>query len=187
MKLFGKLGGPHDLAVSMVGPKLGDELLQVGSGDGGLAASLAAKVGLTGRACVVDATQAGLARAERGAVKRGVLVELTEGPPGQLPHPDAVFDIVVLNDLLAGLDQDARRAALRETRRVLRPGKRLMVVEPLPKGRLAGLFDAPTSKTDYGGAEAALKDAGFVAVRTLAERDGLRFVEGVAPRSAAAV
>jgi len=42
------------LAVSMSGLKLGDRLLMLGCADTALAAALAAKVGLTGRACVLD-------------------------------------------------------------------------------------------------------------------------------------
>ena len=66
-RFFRKLGDKHDLAVSMVGIKLGNALLQLGCGDGGLLAALAAKVGLTGRAAAVDATPEGVAAGELGA------------------------------------------------------------------------------------------------------------------------
>jgi len=185
MKFFGKLGGPHDLAVSMVGLKLGDAFLQLGCGDGGLLAALAAKVGLTGRACAVDDAEAGVARGAQGAAKGGVLVDIAQAPYGQLPHDDAAFDVIVLNDLVGGLAPEPRAACLREARRVLRPGGRLLLVERTGRGGLAALVSRPQADPHYtasGGAEPALKAEGFAAVRTLSERAGLRFVEAVRPR-----
>lgn len=183
-RFFGKLGGRHDLAVSMVGVKLGDALLQLGCGDGGLLAALAAKVGLTGRAAAVDATRDGVAAGERGAAKGGVLVETAEAAYDRLPHDDAAFDVVVIHDLLAAMSREGRVVCLREARRVLRPAGRLTVVERI-RGGAGALVGRRHEDPDYrasGGVEPALKAAGFVAVRTLAERDGLRFAEGVRPR-----
>jgi ubiquinone/menaquinone biosynthesis C-methylase UbiE len=186
MKFLKKLGGPHDLAVSMVGLKLGDRLLQVGCGDGGILAALAAKVGLTGRAAAVDATADGVARGERGAAKGGVLVEVQQAPYRSLPFEDGAYDVVVLNDVLARVEPDERIPTLRETRRILRPGGRIVVIEPVPRGGLGALLSRSSQDPSYvasGGAEAALRAEGFVAVRTLVERAGLRFAEGVKPRA----
>lgn len=184
-RFFGKLGGRHDLAVSMVGVKLGHALLQLGCGDGGLLAALAAKVGLTGRAAAVDATREGVAAGDRGAARGGVLVETAQAAYDRLPHEDAGFDIVVIDDLLATMRPEDRVACLRETRRVLRPAGRLIVVERIRRGGLGALVSRRHEDPHYlasGGAEPAVRAEGFVAVRTLAERDGLRFVEGVRPR-----
>lgn len=183
-QFFRRLGSKHDLAVSMVGLKLGDALLQLGCGDGGLLAALAAKVGLTGHAAAVDATPEGVAAGERGAALGGALVEITKAPYGQLPFQDGIFDVVTINDLVAGLGPNDRVACLRETLRVLRHGGRVVVLERTGRGGLGRLVSRRRQDARYGssgGAEAALKAEGFVAVRTLAERNRLRFIEGVRP------
>ncbi|MGH9331332.1 MAG: methyltransferase domain-containing protein, partial [Vicinamibacterales bacterium] len=103
MKLFRSGPGPHDLAVSMIGVKLGDRLLQIGCGDGGLFAALASKTGLTGRAAAIDPSESAVARATRAAEREGVLVEISSVPPAPLPFDDASFDVVVLLDTLRPL------------------------------------------------------------------------------------
>ena len=187
MPLFRTLpGGFLDLAVSMVGVKLGDRLLQIGCGDGVLLAALAAKVGLTGRACAVDATAAGAARGQAGAARGGALVEIAEAPYRALPHDADAFDIVVLYDALAGASDEDRRAWMREVVRVVRPGGRALIVDRLPRTGLAALFGQPAVDPTYaagGGGQTALTSAGFIAVRTLSERAGFRFAEGVRPRN----
>lgn len=177
MKLFRSGLGPHHLAVSMIGVKLGDRLLQIGCGDGGLLAALASKTGLTGRAAAIDPSDAAVARATRAAEREGVLVEISSAPLTRLPFDDASFDIVVLLDALRPLTPEARTAALADATRVLRRGGRAIVVEPAPRGGLAALV-GPRSDPQYS-VEEWLRSAGLRAVRVLAERDGQRFAEGV--------
>lgn len=177
MKLFRPGPGPHDLAVSMIGVKLGDRLLQIGCGDGGLLAALASKTGLTGHAAAIDPSPEAVARATRTAEREGVLVEITAAPVAPLPFGDASSDVVVMLDALRPLTPEERTSLLAETSRVLRPGGRAVVVEPAPRGGLAGLL---ASRPDpMYSAEEWLRSAGLRAVRVLAERDGQKFVEGV--------
>lgn len=182
MALFRKLPTADALLTSMVGVSLGDRLLQLGCGDGRLFALLAAKVGLTGRACATDASAVGVARGRQAAARAGVLVEVTTGAYDALPHEADAFDVVVIHDVLATLGPAARAACLREVARVLRPGGRTVVVETLSRGLFRRRPPADPSYAS-GGAVAALQEAGFVAVRTLSEREGYRFVEGVKPRA----
>lgn len=187
MRLFRKLpGGLRDLAVSMVGVKLGDRFLHLGCGDGRLLAALAARVGLTGRAAAVDASDAGVEAGERAVVKNGVLAEVARAPYQALPHDAEAFDVVVIQDALVSMNAAERTACLNEVLRVLRPGGRCLIVERLARGGLAAFFRQPAVEPGYaagGGGEGALRTAGLVAVRTLSERGGLRFVEGVRPRT----
>jgi len=174
------------LAVSMSGVKLGERLLQVGVDDAAIAGLLAAKTGLSGSASHAVSTDGEAVKVNRGAKKAGALVEVRVTPLGQLPFEAASFDVVVIHSAggqLASADTSARLAGLRDLLRVLRPGGRLVAIEPGTPAGLTSVFrGAPAAQAAYegaGGTPAALREAGFGGVRELADREGLKFVEGV--------
>lgn len=168
------------LAVSMSGLKLGDRLLVIGCSDPILIAGLAAKVGLTGRACAVDESASRAMEAGRVAEREGALIETATAPDWQLPYDENSFDVVVVRAMLSGTTPDSRSSALREARRVLRPGGRCVAIEGSTRRGLTSLMGGgQTAAPNADEATGALVSAGFVAVRTLAERDGMLFVEGV--------
>ena len=169
------------LSVSMTGVKLGDRVLVVGCGDPRLIAALAAKAGMSGRTCAVDESPdvrrpRGADRAQGRSARRNV---------GAMPHALAFdresFDLVVLRD--AGT-RDRRVASAGASRK--RGG---CCVPEGAHGRSTRWRAAAWPRCFGGsaplgadsGAEAieVFKAQGFVAVRTLAEREGLRFVEAV--------
>jgi ubiquinone/menaquinone biosynthesis C-methylase UbiE len=80
------------------------------------------------------------------------------------------------------MSADDRVAALREARRVLRPGGRAIVIGAAPRGGLGALFTRAQHDAGFD-ATGALQAGGFKSVRLLAEREGLRFVEGIKPRN----
>jgi ubiquinone/menaquinone biosynthesis C-methylase UbiE len=170
------------LAVSMAGLKLGDRLLVLGCSDTALIAALAAKVGLTGRACMLDESEEVRARAARVVEQNGALAESFAGPVTTLLFDWGSFDVGVVRNLLHTLEPARQAASLNEVRRVLRPGGRCIVIDDGRRGGLAGLLSANPAAERYatgGGASPLLTAAGFRAVRNLAEREGLIFVEGV--------
>jgi SAM-dependent methyltransferase len=183
------------LAVSMAGAKLGDRVLVMGCGDPRLIAALAAKAGLSGRTCAVDPSADRATEAGRVSLKEGVLVETAASPLSALPFDDGSLDLVVLRDVLGarpeGTDQErgagqAPDAAVAEAHRVLRPGGRCMAIDTLGERGVAAILGGrqPTSEAGAGGERtvAILQAGGFVAVRVLAEREGLRFAEAVKGR-----
>jgi ubiquinone/menaquinone biosynthesis C-methylase UbiE len=170
------------LSVSMAGVKLGDRVLVVGCGDARLIAALAAKAGLSGRACAVDESPDRATEAARVTLREGALVETSSSPPTALSFEAASFDLVVLRDALSRLESQFQILVAQEALRVLRPGGRCMVIDTLPAAGMASLFsskETPKSPGDSAPTIALLKKQGFVAVRVLAERDGLRFVEAI--------
>lgn len=182
MALFRKSDSLEPLAVSMAGVKLGNRVLVIGCTDPTLIAALAAKAGLTGRACAVDADEARAARAADGVERAGALAEVTAARLPQLPFEDAAFDLVVVRDVLARFAD--RQALLHEVQRVLRPGGRCVTVDTTAAAGLGALFGRSRGADNAaylagGGAAPLLTAAGFFAVRSLAERERLAFAEGV--------
>ena len=164
------------LAVTMTGVKLGDRLLVVGGTHEKIVAQLALKPGLTGLTCVLDEKADVSTRAAAAAEREGALVERETAPHTMLPHNDSAFDIVVINHALGRVAPDRRIQILNEARRVLRNGGRCIAIEAAARGALASLVTkggAPA--TDL---EQAFSAAGLRAVRTLAQREGMVFVEG---------
>jgi ubiquinone/menaquinone biosynthesis C-methylase UbiE len=149
------------LSVSMAGVKLADRVLVIGCGDARFIAALAVKTGLTGRACALDESPERANQAKAIALREGALIESFSSPYHALPFDPDAFDLVVLREIPA-----APTAAFEQARRVLRGGGRCMAILPPPEGGADALLDH-------------FRQAGFVAVRTLAEREGLVFVEAV--------
>jgi SAM-dependent methyltransferase len=166
----GRGGSMDPLHVSMTGVRMGERFLQIGCHDRALLAGLAAKVGLSGNAAVAAFDDAQVKRAGKVGAKVGALIDARMIDGRALPFDSDQFDMVVVDDTggaFGGIDAGARLDYLRDARRTLRHGGRIEVVEGI--------------KTQPQG-DATVRDmesAGFKPVRVLAERDGLRFVEGL--------
>src|SRR5262245_14354572 len=186
--MFLKRQNPHGLAVSMAGPKMGDRLLQVGCAHAGRLGAVAVKVGLSGRAVAIVPDESSAARARKGAAEAGALVDVEVAPPTGLPVENDGFDLAVVDDtggLLGGLRPEDRVGSIRELLRVLRPGGRAMIIGAAPRGGLGALLSRAPAGPPFaasGDAVLALQADGFKSVRTLAEREGLIFVEGIKSR-----
>lgn len=169
----------------MTGAKMGERVVQIGCAHGGRLGAIAAPVGLSGRAVAIVPDDAAAARARKGAAESGVLVEVEVAPPTRVPLDNDAFDVAVIDDtggLLSTMPAEDRVATVREAIRILRPGGRVIVIGALPRGGLGALFSRAPSAPSADPA-AALQADGFKSVRTLAEREGLRFTEGIKPRT----
>ncbi|MDA1092495.1 MAG: class I SAM-dependent methyltransferase [Acidobacteria bacterium] len=172
----------------MIGPKRDNRVLQIGAHDPDLIARLAQAVGLNGQASALVPDEPARDVLNKASTARGVLVDVKVSPFRTPPFAEGWFDIVVIPDLIGGMRPHERVGTLKGARQVLRVGGRCVVIEPAPRGGLGALFSARTLDPHYrahGGAEAALKAEGFQPVRTLAERDGVMFTEGLKPDATA--
>jgi SAM-dependent methyltransferase len=99
--------------------RAGFDVLDVGCGPGTITADLARRVA-PGRVVGVDPSARVLAEARRAAADAGVEVRFEVGDVHALAHPDDSFDVVHAHQVLQHLADPV--AALREMRRVARPG-----------------------------------------------------------------
>jgi len=107
----------------------GESVLDVGCGTGTLAIEAKRRVGLTGSVYGIDASPAMVARATNKAKKKGTEVTFELGLAESLVFPDGRFDVVLSTVMLHHLPRKAREQGVREMRRVLKPGGRLLVVD----------------------------------------------------------
>lgn len=167
------------LGVSMAAVKLGQRLLAVGAREAKLVAALGVKAGLTGRTVVIDADAEQLAKGAEEILKEGALVETIHAPIGMWPLDAESFDVAVIPHLLPTLDREVRARCVNEVFRVLRPGGRVLVVEPARRSGFGALLQRQTADPSYKGPTDPLQAAGFTAVRVLAETDGVVYAEGM--------
>lgn len=172
-----KVEAGEPLVAAMTAIRTGNRLLIIGCGATKVIAQIAARPGISGRACAVDSAADRTARAAAAAQREGALLEVETAPFTALPFPTDAFDVVVINHVLSQLESNQRVPCVAEGARVVRGGGRCVVVQPGRGGGLAGIFGGAPKMTGAD-VEAALSSAGFVAVRTIAEREGLLFVEG---------
>jgi ubiquinone/menaquinone biosynthesis C-methylase UbiE len=107
----------------------GEAVLDIGCGTGTLAILAKRQVGAGGAVTGVDASPEMIARARAKARRAGVDVTLAEGAAQALPLPDSTVDVVLSTLMLHHVPRKARSQVVREIKRVLRPGGRILAVD----------------------------------------------------------
>ncbi len=133
------VGRIHRQLLDRAGLEPGQRVLEIGCGTGNLLTALGRRRPDV-EAVGIDPDPAALRRARRKAVRRKLPIRFEQAYAGGLPLPDAGFDRVLSSFMLHHLDEAERLRALREVRRVLRPGGQLHVVDAdaTPSGRGGG-------------------------------------------------
>jgi len=115
--------GLRDMRHGLIAEAAGS-VLEVGAGTG---RNLAHYDGGLDSLVLTEPEPAMLRRLQRKTTERAPLAKVLRAPAEDLPFEDAAFDTVVATLVLCGVDDQAR--SLREIRRVLRPGGRLLFLE----------------------------------------------------------
>ena len=174
--------------MAMSGVRMGERLLQIGVDDASVLGSLAAKVGISGHAAIVALDQRSADRARVGVAEASALADVSVTNDGSLPFAGESFDVAIVHGvsgLLTVMSDDVRARLLSQVLHSTRGGGRVIVTEAGERSGLKAML-APGPKKDEayersGGTVAALERAGFRPVRLLADRDGIRFIEGLKP------
>jgi SAM-dependent methyltransferase len=124
----GKQSPEHLRAV--LAPRAGERMLEIGPGIGVYSLPIATALAPDGGLEAIDVQAEMLADLSRRAATAGVRnITTVHGDAQRLPYPDASFDAAYIVEVLGEIPDPA--AALRELRRVLKPGGRLIVGEAI--------------------------------------------------------
>jgi demethylmenaquinone methyltransferase/2-methoxy-6-polyprenyl-1,4-benzoquinol methylase len=115
--------------------ELGDRILEVGFGTGQTICALAERVGRIGLVCGIDVSLKMVRKTRNRIEAHGLTcgVDLQMGDARHLPYMEAVFDVVFTSYLLDLIATQSIPTVLKEFRRVLKSGGRLVLVN-LSKG-----------------------------------------------------
>ncbi len=145
---YNKIAGVYDLlaehseqsmrevALEMLAPAPGEQLLEIGFGTGHVLARLARAVGSTGKVFGIDISENMLAQARERLQKEGLVdrVTLDCGDAEDLPYPSDFLDGIIMCFTLELFDTPDIPRVLAQCKRALRPGGRIVVAAVSKEG-----------------------------------------------------
>jgi arsenite methyltransferase len=185
-----QLAPVRDRVLDNAAVREGDVLLDVGCGDGLVGFGAIDRVGESGRVLFSDVSRALLDHARSLADEAGVSdrCEFVQARAEELsPFPDESVDVVTTRSVVIYVPADDKRRALEAFFRVLKPGGRLSMFEPInrfaypePENRLFGFDVTPILpvvrklKAAHPGGDDTLLDFDERDLLAFAERAGFR-------------
>lgn len=167
--LLGRERGFRRRLVQLARLAPGESVLDIGCGTGSLAIAAKQRVGSSGTVEGLDASPEMIARARKKTIGLGADIAFSNGVVEALPFPDRQFDAALSTMMLHHLPRESRQRCVREVRRVLRAGGRLLVVDfgKSPAGR-KGLIEHfhRHGRLDVREIVAILTDVGFAIVES---------------------
>jgi ubiquinone/menaquinone biosynthesis C-methylase UbiE len=167
------------------GVQSGDRVLDVGCGPGYFARMLAQTVGSHGSVVGIDAAPEMIEYANRKA-RSLPNCRFQSGAAESLAFPDASYDVVVSSLMMHHIPDELRLQAVREMRRVLRPGGRLLLADftiPQQGGwrLIASITGHDAMERRVSPMEPLLAEAGFTDLRSGDAPPWLHYVQATKP------
>jgi ubiquinone/menaquinone biosynthesis C-methylase UbiE len=165
----------RSILLDLATPRPGDRVLDIGCGTGTFATLLKQRhpqVAVVG----LDPEPNALTRARRKAERGRVSIRFDQGFSQALEYPAASFDLVFSSFMFHHLDGDAKEKTLGETRRVLKPGGSLYLLDYVRHPHAShAFFLLPHSQERFRDNSesqilALLTGAGFSVVKQIGER-----------------
>ena len=116
-------------AMTLSGVKRGQQVLDLAGGTGDLTKRLSKRVGPEGRVVLSDINESMLEEGRKRLINEGIVgnVEFKQINAEEIPFEDQTFDLVTIGFGLRNVTDKLK--ALKEMKRVLKPGGRLLVLE----------------------------------------------------------
>jgi ubiquinone/menaquinone biosynthesis C-methylase UbiE len=187
---FGRRRATFQALIAVAGVQAGQRVLDVGCGTGYFGRLLAQTVGRDGLVVGIDPSTAMISYASRQASVASNC-QFHVGTVEALEFPAEHFDVVVSSLVMHHLPEDLRVAALREMRRVLRTGGKLLIAEAqtprhgLGWRLLARVHDYDRMARMVPDLHPLAAQAGFGHIRTGEAPPWLRYVHAVKIANAA--
>ena len=120
----------HAEAVELANAQKGQHVLVVACGTGRGMIELAQAVGSTGRVDALDLSEEMIEQARSKAKEAGLTdrIHFKQGNAKELPYPDNAFDVVYNGYMLDLIPFDSFDPVLKEMKRVLKPGGKLVLL-----------------------------------------------------------
>jgi ubiquinone/menaquinone biosynthesis C-methylase UbiE len=156
--------------LDILAPMPGERVLEIGPGTGYYSLHTARTLAPSGRLVILDLQPAMLDETTRRADAQGIAnIEPLQGDAQELPFPDGTFDAAFLVATLGEIPDQVR--ALRELRRVLKPGGRLVVGEGQPDPHHVRLDDL-RERAEAAGLSFVAHDGGQLGYLARFENEG---------------
>jgi len=137
-------GPVREAGVRMLAPQPGETILEIGFGTGHALASLARAVGPAGKVHGIDLSDGMKEVAENLVRQEGLAerVELRTGDAAALPYPAESMDAVFMSFTLELFDTREIPLVLEQSKLVLKPGGRIVVVSMSKEGEHGLVYEA---------------------------------------------
>jgi demethylmenaquinone methyltransferase/2-methoxy-6-polyprenyl-1,4-benzoquinol methylase len=122
-------------ALRLLAAANGEHALEIGFGTGHSLVTMAKAVGSTGKVHGIDLSDKMVATARKNLTREGLIsrAKLVCGDAAKLPYPDSSIDAIFMCFTLELFDTPEIPKVLRECKRVLRPGGRIVVASMTKK------------------------------------------------------